>query len=148
VELKNGAEVAGTVAWARNGSLGIAFDRPIDLGATLADRHGRKAGGRARMPRIELRCATRIEAGATSFGATILDISQQGAKLALDRPVERGPVRLEIPGLGRLSAAIRWRSGDHAGLAFDQAISFAELAAWLADRNGPATMPPLEAKRA
>ena len=134
VELKNGARIAGTVAWTGEGKFGIRFEQVVDLAQILADRSAGK-GERARMPRIVLGCAANLRVGPDRYAATILDMTQQGAKIEIGQAIGAGKVVLDIPGLGTHPAVVKWNRAGRAGLIFEKAILFGELARWLVVRD-------------
>jgi PilZ domain len=92
------------------------------------------AGGRERPVEIDRMATLRI--GARTFWVQARDISQSGVKIEADAPPAPGKeVVLTLDGFRPLHGVVRWESGDHCGIAFNQLIPFAELIDWL-KRNG------------
>ncbi|MET1754350.1 PilZ domain-containing protein [Novosphingobium sp. RD2P27] len=137
VGLRYGEEIAARVAWTRDGAAGLAFLTPIDVETTLAplpqSRIRRQRAPRG--PRLSAACAIKVEARGTIHYATLLDISQGGAKLRLPfRPTRDERLVLTIPDLPLKSGGVRWIGEDEVGLGFYVALPFDMLAAWLEAR--------------
>ena len=62
LELMNGEQLAGHVAWRRGGEVGLSFDTQIDVFAFIAQDIVSQPGERRRMPRVELACTALLEA--------------------------------------------------------------------------------------
>jgi len=131
IELKSGGKAAGRIAWAYDGRIGIAFGSEIDPHDILAIDPDH--------PPRALRIAVSIEAslclGAIFRRVAVEDISLGGVRIRLDGLVEIGTkVFLTIEGFPNLAGIVRWQSGGHAGIAFDQPIELDALSLWLAAR--------------
>src|SRR6185295_3433282 len=75
VELKCGESVDGTALWVKGDTVGVEFDKPVDVVELLATS---MEGPRPRMPRIEVDCVTWIRDGADVHRVTARDVSQGG----------------------------------------------------------------------
>ena len=133
VEFKAGESVEGMVAWSDGKSIGMQFDRPVDVATILANP---SSGRRPRMPRIDIECTMTVREGAAIFEVRALDISQGGVCIeTTDRLSLGADVIVRIEGLPPEPAVVRWRDGDCYGLGFNRLLSVTSLAAWLQDRR-------------
>lgn len=131
IEFKAGALVAGKIVWTRDNRIGVAFDEPIDVHHVLSNSQGESEVLQARLPRIELRCPARMRVGARYHRVELCDISQGGAKIAIENELNVGDeVVLSIDGLPPQAGTIRWYGDHRAGIAFNTAIPFGQIAAW------------------
>lgn len=137
IGLHDGLTVAGQVQWAADDHIGVTFAAPIDDRSPLLARAVSYDGGVQRMPPPAPRFATRspvaLWQGDTTHAATMLDVSERGARLAITTHLRAGrPLHVSIPGLHLLlSATLRWTSASAAGIAFDTPLPFDTLAPWL-----------------
>ena len=96
---------------------------------------------RRRSERYEVQCRARIVIGKRHYAGYILDISQRGAKLRTITPIRNGgDVLLTLPDLRPLRCQLRWSGSHIAGVAFEAALSRADLLRWAATRS--ALRPP------
>lgn len=134
VALSDGRDLAATVAWRQEQTIGVSFDRPASIKELLAipvkDEHGRPA----RPLRIAVGRAALLRAGAAApIGVQIADLSQRGAKILTDAPlVANRDIELEPIGLAAMPATIRWVQSGAAGLAFHRPLPVKNLMEWLA----------------
>lgn len=136
VELKTNQQIEGAVSWTREPYVGIAFDRPADVAELLTNPPVLENGWRPRMPRVEIDRMATLRAGARLHWVSAIDISQGGAKVETDQPLEPGTeVVLAFDHFRPLSGVVRWRADGIAGIRFNQVIPFGELAAWLKSRK-------------
>ena len=106
-----------------------------DLLGTLVRPQRRKSA------RFEVQCRARIVIGKRHYAGYILDISQRGAKLRTITPIRNGgDVLLTLPDLRPLRCQLRWTGSHIAGVAFEAALSRADLLRWAATRS--AVRPP------
>lgn len=136
VEFRSGEMLSGSVVWQHDWDVGILFPRHIDIDAVLASRWVTD-GRRRNLPRIELICRGHLKKGAELHNVVLQDISQGGARVHIDGPLDCGRVVLSLPGLPPLAGVVRWASGTDAGISFNECISFDPLARWIhAARSG------------
>lgn len=136
VELRFDERIEGTVQWVRDFEIGIAFPEEIDVAAVLTSRWVTEDGRRQRLPRIELECRCRFRVGSRFYLASLVDISQGGAKLQTHRPIQgSGDAILTLPELGSLESAIRWSHGNRVGISFNERLPFELLVRWIEDRR-------------
>ena len=136
LELVNGEQLAGQVAWRRGGEVGLAFDTQIDVFAIIAQDIVSQPGERRRMPRVEMVCATLLEAEGWTELVTSRDVSQGGIKL--DVPFALTPeqkVTVTLEGFRPVAGVVRWSRDSVAGIAFLPELSWQELMLWLKERR-------------
>jgi len=136
LELVNGEQLAGHVAWRRGGEVGLSFDTQVDVFAFIAQDIVSQPGERRRMPRVELVCSALLEAEGWTELVTSRDVSQGGVKLDVPfalKPELRVVVTLE--GLRPVEGVVRWTQGQLAGIAFLPELSWQELMLWLKERR-------------
>lgn len=131
IEFRSGELLNGSVVWARNWDIGIAFSEPIDLDSLLASRWVTEPDRRRNLPRVELSCRGRLSRGVESHGILLQDISQGGARVQVGKPVEPGNVVLSLPDLPPVAGVVRWANSTLAGISFNECISFETLARWI-----------------
>ena len=133
IELKHHETVCGTVQWVDNDSVGICFDRPIDVISLISLP---TEGPRPRMPRIEVDCMATVRDGSTVMKAKAINISQGGLRVESWSDLTIGSnVVVSLHGLTPEAAQVKWRDGDHYGLVFNRTLSITQLVAWLQQRH-------------
>lgn len=136
VEFRNDERLPGTVKWVREFEIGVGFDEEISVEAVLTSRWATEDGRRQRLPRIDLECPCQLRVGARFYLATLVDISQGGAKVQLRRPLQGdADAILTLPDLGWLESSIRWADGPKVGLAFNERLPFEVLVRWIQERR-------------
>ncbi|MES2902576.1 MAG: PilZ domain-containing protein [Pseudomonadota bacterium] len=129
IELKTGFLVSCKVAWLHEGSVGVEFDRPVDIVEILSSS---SEGPRPRMPRIEVDCFANVRDGGEVHRMRVQDISQGGVKLESNRVIDAGAdLVLSLPGLAPQPAAVRWCEDGCLGVTFNRLLPLAELVDWL-----------------
>jgi hypothetical protein len=126
LELVNGEQLAGQVAWRRGGEVGLSFDTQVDVFAFIAQDIVSQPGERRRMPRVELVCPALIEAEGWTELVTSRDVSQGGVKLDLP---------FALKGMRPVEGVVRWTQGRLTGIAFLPELSWQELMLWLKERR-------------
>jgi len=106
----------------------------IDIATILADPSPLASAGRRALPRVAVDVRARIDIGAQRFAAQVRDISTDGVRIETDELLSVGDeVRIVLKGFERpLPGAVRWCSGDQAGVEFVQRLPIGRLNAWLA----------------
>ena len=126
--------VPSSVVWTRDGTAGLKFDQNVDLGELLAGRKPRH-GFRPRPPRLEVKCKASLRIGKTYYNCEVTDISLAGMKV---EPVEEyclgKEVVVVVESLRPIKGEVRWYSDRKAGIVFDKALGFQELAEWVGKR--------------
>ena len=132
VALKSHHMLEGTVAWLKDGNIGVRFDARIDVEEMLSNPALLENGWLPRMPRVEIDWLATVRAGAKTIWVTLRDISQGGVKLETDQPLQPGaPVVLTIDKFRSVDGVVRWYEAGAAGVSFNELIPFQELMRWL-----------------
>lgn len=135
VEFNSNQQVPGEIAWIRETSCGIRFDRDVDLRELLADRPARRKGHAPRPPRLDITCSAELLIGATLYRTQIRDISLGGLKAAVgDLDCVGKNVVAAIESLRPVKGVVRWHKDGHAGIVFRRPLAFEELAEWIGKR--------------
>ena len=140
LELETGEHLDGRIAWRHGSELGLKFDEPIDVLPLLARNLVSQPGERRRMPRVEVCCPARLEAGSRTVLITVRDISQGGVKIDAPFTLTREEKVLIAPeGLRPLEGVVRWANGNFAGVEFQPELEWQELMPWLRARRNATT---------
>jgi hypothetical protein len=133
VEISN-QKIPASVVWTRDELIGVKFDQNIDLGELLAGRKQRH-GFRPRPPRLEIACKASVRVGKTYYTVDVRDISTGGMKVEpiAEYCVDKKVV-VVVESLRPIKGEVRWYSDRRAGIVFDQALEFEELAEWVGKR--------------
>lgn len=132
IELKSGQAIAGVVQWNAGNEIGVQFHDKIDVPALLASDEVLTRGMRPRPPRVHLPTLALLRLRSELWGIGIQDISQGGAKIEIDQPLDIGDeVVIMVGDFRPLTAIVRWVRGGAAGVEFKQMIPYSELAQWL-----------------
>lgn len=130
--------ITGVVRWSQARQVGVEFDEPIDVQTYLLSHNVLLPDQLARCPRITTAARSRMRIGAVWHLVPLIDLSQGGAKVETDLPVEVGQgVEIDIDGIGVVAAHVRWARGERVGLVFASPLRLAVLAQWIA-RQGAA----------
>ena len=133
VELSS-ERIPASVVWIRENAAGLKFDQNIDLGELLAGRKPRH-GFRPRPPRLEIPCKASVRVGKTYYTVDVHDISLGGMKV---EPIEEycvgKNVVVAVESLRPIKGEVRWYSDRRAGIIFERALEFDELAEWVGKR--------------
>jgi hypothetical protein len=126
--------IPATVVWIRENMAGFKFEQNIDLGELLAGRKPRH-GFRPRPPRLEIPCKASVRVGKNYYTVDVHDISLGGIKV---QPIEEycvgKKVIVVVESLRPIKGEVRWYSERKAGIVFDRALDFDELAEWVGKR--------------
>ena len=133
VELKQGRAIGGQITWAEGDSVGIAFDKRVDIVELLASSMD---GPRPRMPRVEVRCLATVREGAELHRTWVRDISQGGLKIQSRTPLTvTADVVVSLPGLDPQPGVVRWADGESYGVGFNRLLPLANLVDWLKEQR-------------
>jgi hypothetical protein len=136
IEFRSGELLAGSVVWARDREIGIAFPRAIDVEAVLASRWVTEIGRARNLPRVQVTCQGQLKTASGSSNVMLRDISQAGARLQIETPPSHaGEVILSLPDLPPVAGVLRWVSGNELGVSFNEHIAFEMLARWIQARR-------------
>ena len=141
VEFNSHQQLPGEVAWTRETSCGIKFDRDADLRELLANRPARGSGARPRPPRLDISCNAELLIDGILYRTQIRDISLGGLKAAVGTMSCVGKnVVATIESLRPVKGIVRWHEEGHAGIVFKRPLSFEELAEWMGRRVEAASL--------
>lgn len=142
LEMATGERFGVSVVWAKDGQMGLQFREQQDV-ARLIREEGPYS---KRSLRIMLKLPARLRVGGESSEATILDLSQYGAKVECrERLAIEQQLTLSARLLPDLDAKVRWRKGDHYGLSFHQTFGMEQLALLVARLQVPDLVPAVAA---
>jgi hypothetical protein len=134
IELNSDQRIPGIVVWTRSGSVGVKFDRDVDLRELLANRKPRQ-GFRPRPPRLEVTCSATVQIGKLYHQVEVQDISLGGMKVALkDWECAGKAVIVTVESLRPVRGKVRWYKGGLAGIVFNKPLRFEDLAEWMGKR--------------
>lgn len=134
VELNSNQRIRGNLVWTRDTIIGIKFDQNIDIREILANRRPR-IGFRPRPARLDIQCSATIKIGGLYHQVEVQDISLGGIKVRLrDRECVGKDVLVTVESLRPIKGTIRWYREGMAGIVFQQALTFEEVAEWLGKR--------------
>jgi hypothetical protein len=128
----------GTIVWAKQNCVGIKLDEPLPYSSLLRfSGDGLTHGRRRRLPRIQIAAPASLATGLRTFPVELTDISPAGAMVRAHDPLPaRGPITLNVLGLPKIAAQIRWVAEGRAGLLFNHAIELRTLTDWMLDICG------------
>lgn len=131
VEPKGCEPVSGRICWAKDKNVGVAFDVPIDVAGYLNRNDLPAAEETPRGPRLRVGRRARLRVGVMWHVVELIDLSQKGAKVQSDLPMEMDAgVELMVERLAPLPGRVRWMREDRIGIEFSSAIALADLAEW------------------
>ncbi|HSX54870.1 MAG TPA: PilZ domain-containing protein [Sphingomonas sp.] len=131
VEPKGCEPVSGRICWVKDKNAGVAFDTQIDVSVYLSLNQPPGMQETPRGPRIVVSRRARLRVGVMWHLVELLDLSQKGAKVRSDLPMEMDAgVELLIERLDALPGRVRWMKEDRIGIEFSSAIPLADLAEW------------------
>ena len=130
IELQNGDRHELDLVWQEADRAGLKFAREADIRRIIES----PSRFTKRPLRINLDIPAMLESGPQQAEVRILDISQQGAKIACDeRFAIEQRVRLSAPEFRETNAKIRWRRESQLGLIFEDTYQFGDFARIIAD---------------
>jgi hypothetical protein len=131
-EFASGATVPATVLWQRDSLAGVQFLERIDSRRLLSRAAPGEAVQEPRSPRVELNLRARIRLGIAFQKVTLCNISQGGAKLRPQAPLQAGQkLVLLVDGLPPLAGKVQWERDGFVGVAFYEPVPFDLLAQWV-----------------
>lgn len=133
VEL-SGQKIPSTIVWTRDNLVGVKFGQNVDLGELLAGRKPR-LGYRSRPPRLEIACKASVKVGKSYYTVDVHDISLGGMKVEpIDEYCVGKKVVVVIESLRPVKGEVRWYADRRAGIVFEKALNFDDLAEWVGKR--------------
>lgn len=142
IEPKGCEPLNGTICWVKDRNAGVAFDSPIDVAAYLHAHQLATALETPRGPRLTVGRRARLRVGPMWHLVQLIDLSQKGAKIESDLPMELdASVELMVENLAPLSGRVRWVQENRLGIEFSSAIALADLAGWASLLQGEGAAP-------
>lgn len=139
LELPNGDRHMLERVWEEPGRAGFRFVGKPDLERLI---EGPSPYGK-RGVRVRLQVPCELLLGTTAVPATIVDLSQQGARIStLERLALLQRVKVRAEGMPEITGKVRWRRGDDHGLTFEDTLQFTQLAELAFDLQRTAGSPP------
>jgi hypothetical protein len=134
VELGTGQRPSGTIAWASQGELGVAFNEPVDVLALINRNLLSQTGERRAMPRVEMRCGVHLKWAGELAPAILRNISARGLQVEGDALPGRGTfVSVFVEGLVVPSGEVIWTKGNLAGIELFEDLSWTSIMPWIRD---------------
>lgn len=133
IELKHGEPISGVARWTKDECIGVSFDKPIDVLGLLASSED---GPKPRMPRVEVNCTAWVRVDAAVHKSRVIDISQGGLKVELDRELPmKAEAIVSLTGLDPCPGVIRWGANGAYGITFNRVIPLPLLVSWLQEQR-------------
>ena len=136
LELSNGEVYFIERVWERDSHAGFRFAAPIDVQAFIAE----VSPYPRRQIRLRLQFPVSVAADGLATGATVRDLSAQGARIECGRFLALGQrIKLQSDLFPATLAKVCWRAGGEYGLVFEQVFTLEEasvLAAQLQQVGG------------
>lgn len=127
--------LAGKVVWSAGERLGIKFDCPIDVGKILV---GSTSEVPTRAPRLPIACSAEVDDSVTTSHNQVLNVSTKGFKMRSSAFKVGEKLSVEITGMPRKKAIVRWTGEGETGLEFLIPLTYDELQSWTVRRQtGP-----------
>lgn len=129
----DGNQLTGNVIWHNDALAGLQFDKRNCVHQLLTRRSALSNGEKIRKPRVRVEDRAVIIQDQITQEGTIYDLSQSGAKLAYNGPdlTVTQPLYVDIQGLARKLAHVRWRRRGFLGIEFASTVPLMELMDWL-----------------
>ena len=129
-------KVSGTLAWCTDGHVGVRFSHPVDVDGILAQITAKIVNGKLnRALRLQIRCEAKLVIGDRTLTTEVQDVSQRGVKIIASFIRPGDELYVEMTGLERRKATVRWTKNGEAGLNFVRPLSFEQLANWAVDHQ-------------
>lgn len=137
IELGSDRQFWGAILWIKQGSAGIGFDYPVDLGETLGRGDIRDGNRRSAGPRLNIDCSAKLRVGSRYYGVRVHDLGQTGIGISFPGALKAGQaVVVTLEGFRPVEGSAVWCRGGSAGIAFNQPIAFGDLTHWLVHMFG------------
>jgi hypothetical protein len=133
IELRTGHMLGGEIAWAESDLIGVSFDEPMPMAAMMAHCSFDERMGALRPPRLNVDMNGVLKIGIEERVVRIGNISQAGAQVGADEPLQPGsPCAIALPGLHARAATVRWWRDGQAGLQLSEPFDYPAFAEWRA----------------
>jgi hypothetical protein len=134
--LRNGFTVPAIVGFVRDHQISLLFEEHVSMSTILAEqRNGRDERD---VVRLNVNLPVSVTTRTGQHSCTMHDISQSGIKILLygDGLEQGADVQVEIDGIGKRDAVVRWRRHPYTGLSFHIPLGFSMLDQWTVGMNG------------
>jgi hypothetical protein len=84
-----------------------------------------------RPSRIPVEARVMLNPDNDAVHAIVCDVSERGLKIAVNRPLEAGPISVKLPGLPIFTAEVRWHGAQHIGIRFLRPVPWDYLTTWV-----------------
>jgi hypothetical protein len=133
VHFSTDVSLAGAIAWSQEKLIGVQLHETLNVPEFLSQfsPEGMK-GKAARAQRLPIRCDASLTAKSWTGSVQLVDVSLRGAKIKASFLQPGDEVELQLEGLDRRKAVVRWIDARLAGLSYLRPLAFEELAKWVA----------------
>jgi PilZ domain len=137
--------LSGTVIWTHGETMGVRFDKEIDVAGLLAELAPGPHERRVRLPRFDIDAWARLRVGARVFSVRLRNISQGGARMRIHGLNSSGGAAvLSLNGFRAVESVVRWCHGSQAGISFNQPLGLREQMRWLHSIGATPTSRPAD----
>jgi hypothetical protein len=128
VALSDGVSVSGEVRWTSGTRIGVRFAQAIDSAELLQTLAEQQRGGRQRPPRLAVNTIGLASSEVGLQVVRVLNISQQGMRLAHDGSLRTGlTVKIVLESGIERRGVVRWSDGSMAGLMLLEPLAYQQL---------------------
>lgn len=136
LEIRSDLKVAGTVRWVGDKSIGILFDKEIDVGRFLSREQPKLRKEKPRAPRYVCDTDASISAETEKSVLKVRDVSLSGAGLTGETTLNPGEdVLVTILGLEPRRAKVMWSNAQGIGITFLKPLDFRDFDQWLDEQK-------------
>ena len=136
LEIRSDLKVAGTVRWVAEKSIGILFDKEIDVERFLSREQPKLRREKPRAPRYVCDTDASISAEAEKSVLKVRDVSLSGAGLTGETCLNPGEdVLVTILGLAPRRAKVMWSNATGIGITFLKPLDFRDFDQWLEEQK-------------
>lgn len=135
IEIRSDLKVAGTVRWAGGRTVGVLFDREVDVGRFLSRDLPRLNRVKPRAPRYVCDADAAVAVEAETAILKVRDVSLSGAGLSGETALNPGDdVLVTIFGLKPRRAKVIWSNAQAIGITFLKPLDFRDFESWLDEK--------------
>jgi len=132
LEIRSDLKVSGTIVWVRNLTVGVQFDREIDVARFLSREQSRLERVKPRAPRYSCDADATVAAETETNILKVRDVSLSGAGLAGETTLGPGnELLVTIFGLKPRRAKVIWSNAKGVGITFLKPLDFRDFESWL-----------------
>ncbi len=136
IHVGHSRQITGILKWCCDGRIGVHFDAPLSVSDVLTEMSTRSVDGLiSRAPRLQIRCAAQMVIGEEIRLVEVEDISQRGLRVRAPFMQVNQEVTIQLDGLDRRKAIVRWAQAGTAGLNFIRPLGFEQLAQWTVEQQ-------------